>query len=79
MVPSIRGGLLPESLADFNALKAGVPQYPRYRACYLCEKHFDASNVETAMGWRETQISGTCETCYDELFADAEDSGVDEL
>lgn len=76
MTPSIRGGQLPENAGDFQQLRT---EQLRYKACYLCEGPFSSLNVRSAAGWRETQISGTCENCYDELFKDAKDSGVDEL
>jgi len=77
MIPSIRGHLLPESEADFQSLlKRNAAMYP---ICFDCERDFTGETVKSAAGWRETQISGFCELCYDKLFADAEDSGVDQL
>jgi len=77
MIPSIRGGLLPESETDFRQL-ADTGKTP-YLACISCKQSFTAEIVKTSPGWRETQISGMCEVCYDELFEDAQDSGVDTL
>ena len=77
MIPSIRGGLLPESEADFQQLKA--QSRAQWHKCSDCQQPFTAENVRTSPGWRETQISGMCEVCYDELFKDAQDSGVDTL
>jgi hypothetical protein len=77
MIPSIRGGLLPESEADFRQLEA-TRKLP-YAKCISCSAPFSETNVRTSAGWRETQISGMCEVCYDELFQDAQDSGVDTL
>jgi len=77
MIPSIRGGLLPESETDFRQL-ADTGKAP-YMACISCKQPFTAERVKTVPGWRETQISGFDEICYDELFQDAQDSGVDTL
>lgn len=60
----VSGALLPESAAEFATLRA-----PRYRVCIFCEAPFSDANVKSALGWRETQISGTCESCWDEAFA----------
>jgi hypothetical protein len=78
MIPSIKGGWLPESQADYAKLReqGGL----RHLACRLCAKPFTAENVQTSEGWRETQISGYCEACFTEVFAnEAQESGVDEL
>lgn len=55
-----------------------VPLEPRYTRCLDCKAEFTDANVLTPSGWRETQISGTCETCFDEMFADDGDEGFDE-
>lgn len=77
MIPSIRGHLLPETEADFQQLKD--LRKAQYLACYTCTKPFTSETVSTAAGWKETQISGMCEICYDDLFKDEEESGVDQL
>ena len=77
MIPSIRGGLLAESETDFRQLEA--TRKAPYMACISCKQPFTAERVKTYAGWKETQISGMCEVCYDELFDDAQDSGVDTL
>ena len=46
--------------------------------CIICEQPFTKENVTTASGWRETQISGYCEDCFDDLFVDDEDIDDDE-
>ena len=77
MQPSIRGHQLPETYEEFKQLVASGAA--RNLKCEDCDLPFEPPRVTTAAGWRETQISGLCETCYDALFADAEDSGVDQL
>lgn len=36
--------------------------------CVSCNQRFSHTNVSTEAGWRETQISETCETCFDSMF-----------
>lgn len=71
MVPSLKGGFLPESQEDFGKLaeEGGL----RAVKCYACRQPFSNANVRTHLGWRETQISGMCENCFDELFADPQE------
>lgn len=33
--------------------------------CLLCKQVFSNKNVYSAAGWKETQISGLCEKCFD--------------
>ena len=79
MIPSIKGGWLPESAEDFEVLVLGRGA-PHLR-CFICEQPIGPANVRTEAGWRETQISGTCEDCFDKLMHDgeAQDSGIDTL
>jgi hypothetical protein len=77
MIPSIRGHLLPESAADF--LQLVDLRKARNLKCMDCDRLFSPERVMTPAGWKETQISGFCEVCYNALFSDAEDSGVDQL
>jgi len=77
MIPSIKGGLLPESEEDFKQLQGA--RGARWTTCFSCEAPFGPGNTRSAAGWRETQISQFCEDCFNALFKDAEDSGVDEL
>ena len=79
MTPSIKGGWLPESFEEFEQLRSrGRAKEAR---CFMCGEDFGPGNTRSSWGWRETQISGTCERCFDELMAagDAQDSGVDQL
>ena len=38
--------------------------------CVICKKPFTDKNVFTDAGWRETQITGFCEKCFDEATLD---------
>lgn len=70
MKDSIRPGKrLPESAADFTELiRAGQPGLRDL--CKICGEDFGPWNTSTAAGWRETQVSGSCEACFDRLFAE---------
>lgn len=74
MKRGLRGQFLPESFGDFEELK--VTGYAGYRHCHYCHEDFYPSNVFTPNGWKETQISGSCEKCWDALFSDGD--GVEE-
>ncbi len=39
-----------------------------YTKCIACHLPFSAANVFTEAGARETQLSGLCEACFDNLF-----------
>lgn len=45
----------------------------KYTHCIYCKQPFSAQNVFTEDGARETQLSQTCEKCFDDMFRDAED------
>jgi hypothetical protein len=36
--------------------------------CIKCKKPFDDTNVFTKAGWKETELSGFCEKCFDDMF-----------
>lgn len=38
--------------------------------CMSCHQEFSSLNVFSPTGWRETQISGLCEKCFDEAMLD---------
>jgi len=62
----IRGNPQPESFGDFIELRAqGALEY---HCCVSCMEPFDHNNTKTPLGWVETQISGMCEDCFDQLF-----------
>lgn len=50
-----------------------VRKFPVYEECICCKEPFSDINVHTKEGWKETQISGMCETCFDDLFDGMED------
>ena len=74
MKRGLQGQFLPESWEDFEELKTTV--YALYDHCVHCKEDFFPSNVLTKAGWVETQLSGSCEKCWDTLFADLEEDHV---
>jgi hypothetical protein len=50
----------------------------RYHVCIDCKQPFTSENVHSPEGWRETQISGMCEDCFDDLFVEAESMEPDD-
>lgn len=61
------GSTLPASLDEFTRNRAQM----KHLACIDCHTPFNSLNVHTYLGWKETQISGLCEDCFDNLFDDA--------
>lgn len=58
----------PETEEEFNKMLAdGVPLQ---KHCIYCKLNFSTKNVQTRLGWRETQISGFCETCWNDIFSE---------
>jgi hypothetical protein len=58
---------LPNTEAEFmDAKRADHPGL--ICSCAECCAAFSSNNTKTPNGWRETQISGLCETCFDALF-----------
>jgi hypothetical protein len=41
--------------------------------CISCGEEYSAKNVFTPAGWGEIRISGFCERCFDEAWAEPED------
>jgi hypothetical protein len=66
MRQSIRGHQLPESPEDYKQLDDACEL--RFDRCLKCDSPFSAENTKSAAGWRDTQIVGFCEECYDDLF-----------
>lgn len=68
MKMGLKGNLLPHSEEDFAELLAtGKAVYTKciFNGCHFPER------THTVAGWRETQISGSCEDCFDNLFKDS--------
>ena len=43
-----------------------------FKHCEMCGEDFTEENTRSKEGWRETQISGYCETCFDKLVGEKE-------
>ena len=67
MITGLRGQALPEDAEDFDTLVASLAE--THLNCRSCRTLFSAANTHSVRGWRETQISGMCEDCYDKLFS----------
>lgn len=65
----LKGNLLPESEADF----ADNYDAMRFKRCLSCDEGFAAANTHSRLGWKEAQISGFCERCFDAVFAGIDD------
>lgn len=62
----------PMSFLEFQDLKNNGAELQC--TCILCNEEFSNKNVHSAMGWRETQITGYCENCWDALFEDLDEA-----
>lgn len=58
---------LPESQADYELLMANGSL--RFKLCCF-GNHPHIGRTHTRGGWAETQISGSCEECFDDMFKD---------
>ena len=68
----ITGIMQPESMAEFQTLLAR--EEPGLKTtCVDCWEPFTPDIVHTRLGWCETQISGLCEDCFNDLFDDMEE------
>lgn len=57
----------PQSERAFIQFKAeGAPGL--LLKCSQCQRAFSSSNTHSPAGWRDTQIVGWCEECYDKEF-----------
>lgn len=65
----LRGNLLPVSESDF----ADNYDAMRFKRCMRCDSGFTKENTTTRLGWRETQLSGFCEKCFDEVTGETLD------
>jgi len=72
MTPSILGQhMLPDSHSDASLLAS--ENRLRFKTCRDCHKSLNSPHAaKTPAGWRETQISGMCEPCFDALFEEPE-------
>lgn len=60
-----------EIRADFLNIFIAVSEHDwKNIHCVECKEAFTNKNVFTLDGWKETQISGYCEKCFDDLFND---------
>jgi hypothetical protein len=69
MKTGIRGDLLPESADDYEVLVRS-PYGLRYTSCVRCKTPYGPNSASSPEGWRDTQIIGYCEPCFDALTDD---------
>jgi hypothetical protein len=75
MKKGLKGNDLPESMEDFAKLvECGRVTY---KACVFCHKDISWLNTKTPAGWRESQISGSCEKCFDLITQEPKDGDED--
>jgi hypothetical protein len=76
MKRGLKGNMLPESYED--SVELFIYGQPRYACCVLCGLTLCMPQAaKTEAGWRDTQIVGFCEPCYDGLFPQEEDDSAE--
>ena len=66
-----KSGFRPRNKEQFDhAIEVG---HHMLTHCMDCGQAFSSENTHSEAGWKETQISGICEDCFDTLFADPDD------
>ena len=66
MEVGLKGNLLPDNEIEFATNFMDM----KFVSCLHFGEQFSPANVHTRMGWRESQISGWCENCFDDVFKD---------
>lgn len=54
--------------AEYKRQKEWTARFVKTIRCACCGEPFSDANVHTPDGWKETQISGMCETCFDDAL-----------
>ena len=72
----IPGKLLPQSFEDFMML--ADTNRLTFAKCVFCGEPFHKTETKSQTGWQETQISGACEPCYNDICEDS-DEGDDDV
>ena len=70
MRAGLKGNQLPETEDEYNELLI-IGGLAFKQCCFGNHSHI--GRTHTREGWAETQISGACEDCFDELFNNEED------
>ncbi len=66
MEMGLKGNLLPDNEQEFADNFIDM----KHVRCVQCNSGFGPQNTFTRLGWRETQISGFCEKCFDDMFVE---------
>lgn len=73
----IRNGSFMPSLerdrGEYESQKRFAAEHITYTKCVGCTHPFSDDNCFTQAGWQETQISGLCERCFDQVCAEDDD------
>jgi hypothetical protein len=64
--------------AEYEAQKAFAAANVKHTSCAACKERFSDANCHTQAGWQETQISGMCERCFDDMTAEPKE-GTDDF
>jgi hypothetical protein len=64
METGLKGNLLPDNEVEFATNFIDM----KFVRCVSCGTGFSNKNVFSRLGWRESQISGFCESCFDKVF-----------
>ena len=54
----------------FHKIRAESAAAAAAGICVECKAPFSDKNTHTTAGWKETQISGMCEDCFDRVTAE---------
>lgn len=63
--------------AEYDSQKRFAAANITYTICVACKEPFSDANCRTQAGWQETQISGLCERCFDDITAEDEEPEED--
>jgi hypothetical protein len=63
----------------YESQKRFAAEHVTFTKCVGCTRPFSDENCFTQAGWQETQISGVCERCFDQMCADAEAEEEEEM
>jgi hypothetical protein len=44
-----------------------IGRHKKFEKCVSCGEKFSCANINSFAGWKETQISGLCELCFNKI------------
>jgi len=75
------GNLMPcleSDREEYESQKRFATAHIKHASCVACKDRFSDANCFTQAGWQETQISGLCERCFDQICAEEDDEEAQE-